>query len=92
MKKLGVFNILIRIIRGAGFKRRSIEDFLKKLDFKLELPPLDWKKQVGSSSLGASFGVYMRNQMELKTGNIKHLTGYTHLECVVFFRVFDYQV
>eukprot|EP00118_Oscarella_pearsei_P018126 m.184105 g.184105 ORF g.184105 m.184105 type:complete len:5153 (+) comp39317_c0_seq2:47-15505(+) len=59
-----------RFIRGTNFKRRNVEDILKKLNFKLELPTLDWKKQIGSSSLGASFGVYLKNKMELKTESL----------------------
>ena len=59
-----------RLRADRKFKRRSVADFLKKLNFKLELPEIDWGKKVGSGSLGATFGVRLKNKMELKTGQM----------------------
>ena len=60
--------LFLRLKDNRRFKRRSVSDFLKKLNFKLELPGIDWGTRVGSKNLGASFGIRMKNKMELKTG------------------------
>ncbi|XP_062616046.1 uncharacterized protein LOC134277751 [Saccostrea cucullata] len=44
-------------------ERRSIWDGLK---FRLEAPGVDWRKMIGSRSIGASFGVVMMNLMDLE--------------------------
>jgi hypothetical protein len=33
--------------------------------FNLDLPKVDWKKELGSKAVGASFGVYLENGIEL---------------------------
>jgi hypothetical protein len=45
--------------------RRSVWDGLK---FRLEAPSVDWRKHIGSSSIGASFGVIMLNLLDLAIG------------------------
>lgn len=50
--------------------RRSVWDGLK---FKLEAPSVDWRKHIGSSALGASFGVIMLNLLDLAIGNLYEL-------------------
>lgn len=50
--------------------RRSVWDGLK---FKLEAPSVDWRKHIGSSALGASFGVIMLNLLDLAIGNLHEL-------------------
>jgi hypothetical protein len=67
-----------RLKANRIFKRRSASDFLKKLNFKLELPGIDWGTRVGSKKLGASFGIRMKNKMELKTEQLA-----THFEVIV---------
>ncbi|WAR05128.1 hypothetical protein MAR_020497, partial [Mya arenaria] len=44
--------------------KRSILE--KSLEFKLEAPGVDWRKEIGSKSMGASFGLIMENLLDLK--------------------------
>ena len=44
--------------------KRGIFD--QKLDYKLAAPDVDWQKRVGSSNIGASFGVLMMNFLQLQ--------------------------
>ncbi|XP_053390116.1 uncharacterized protein LOC128553035, partial [Mercenaria mercenaria] len=53
----------------AGISKRSILD--AELAFRLEAPGVDWRKQIGSSSIGASFGLIMENLLDLKMSLIK---------------------
>ena len=50
--------------------RRSLKDVLgriwKGFEFKLATPSMDWQKQIGGSSLGASFGLIIKNELDLK--------------------------
>ena len=43
-------------------KRNMFDKVLFK--FKLALPTLDWKKELGSSAVGASFGIYFENGID----------------------------
>ena len=43
-------------------KRDMFEKVLFK--FKLALPTLNWKKELGSSAVGASFGLYFENGID----------------------------
>ena len=43
----------------ARVKRDIFEKVL--LRFKLDLPRIDWKKELGSRAVGASFGVFFEN-------------------------------
>ncbi|GAB1602264.1 uncharacterized protein LOC115224694 [Argonauta hians] len=47
-------------------KRGVINDILKKISFRLKLPGLEWQKVVGTSKIGASFGITVRNGMQLQ--------------------------
>ncbi|XP_013400530.1 uncharacterized protein LOC106166499 [Lingula anatina] len=49
-------------------KRGFIEDIFKALSFKIEVPGIQWSKEIGNSKIGASFGLEARNKMELKLG------------------------
>ena len=46
----------------ARVKRDIFEKVLLK--FKLELPRLDWKKELGSKAVGASFGLSFENGID----------------------------
>lgn len=46
--------------------RRSVWDGLK---FRLEAPSVDWRKHIGTTDIGASFGVIMLNFLDLGIGN-----------------------
>lgn len=46
--------------------RRSVWDGLK---FRLEAPSVDWRKFIGTSAIGASFGLIMMNLLDLQIGN-----------------------
>ena len=46
----------------ARVKRNMFDKVLFK--FKLALPTLDWKKELGSSAVGASFGIYFENGID----------------------------
>lgn len=50
---------------NAGRSRRSIWDGLY---FRLEAPSVDWRKLLGSTDIGASFGVIMMNLLDLSIG------------------------
>ncbi|XP_052806223.1 uncharacterized protein LOC128235441 [Mya arenaria] len=49
--------------------KRSIFD--KSLAFKLEAPGVDWRKQIGSKTIGASFGLIMENLLDLQVSLLK---------------------
>lgn len=40
-------------------------------EYRLKSPTVEWRKMVGSTSIGASFGVTMANLMDLKIGNLR---------------------
>lgn len=46
--------------------KRGLMDFLQKLSFRLELPSINWKKQVGNNQIGASMGIKAVNRVELR--------------------------
>lgn len=56
---------VLDLAQGHHRSRRSIWDGLK---FKLEAPSVDWRKLIGSKSIGASFGVIMMNLLDLVVG------------------------
>ncbi|XP_078658231.1 uncharacterized protein LOC144903714 [Branchiostoma floridae x Branchiostoma belcheri] len=58
--------------RGLPAVRKVLEKLFKGFDFKLETPSVDWQKKIGSSQIGASLGIIIRNMMEL---NLKPLKG-----------------
>ena len=39
------------------------------LKFRLEAPSVDWRKYIGTSAIGASFGLIMMNLLDLQIGN-----------------------
>lgn len=47
----------------ARVKRNLLEKVLFK--FKLEVPKVDWSKQLGTKDVGASFGVYFENGIDV---------------------------
>lgn len=49
----------------AKRSKRSIWDGLY---FRLEAPSVDWRKLLGSTDIGASFGVIMLNLLDLAVG------------------------
>ncbi|XP_078585865.1 uncharacterized protein LOC144867676 [Branchiostoma floridae x Branchiostoma japonicum] len=57
-------------------EKRGVNDQLNKLFkpfyFKLATPSYDWHKRIGSSNIGASMGLVIRNEMEL---DLKPLSG-----------------
>lgn len=53
----------------ARVRRGTFADILKALSFELVLPKVDWKKVIGSSKIGASFGIFMENYIKLKLGS-----------------------
>ncbi|KAK7496780.1 hypothetical protein BaRGS_00011989, partial [Batillaria attramentaria] len=55
----------------ARVKRDIFETALLKL--KIELPKLDWKKELGTRDVGASFGIYFNNYIHIL---FKVLSGY----------------
>ncbi|XP_013394005.1 uncharacterized protein LOC106161555, partial [Lingula anatina] len=58
-------------------KRGVLDDILKALSFKLEVPGIQWTKEIGNDKIGASFGLEVRNKMELKLG---FLSGFFDLD------------
>lgn len=62
---VGVHN---RQKRGIG----SADCRLKGLGFdcRLEAPGVDWRKVLGTESVGASFGVILENYFHLKVGKL----------------------
>ena len=50
--------------------RRGTEDILLKplVDFLIQLPEVHWKKGIGSSAVGASFGLDFVNRLHLRVG------------------------
>lgn len=60
----------------TGLAKRSIFD--AKLAFRLEAPGVDWRKQIGSSSIGASFGLIMENLLDLQMCMFFRFVIYVH--------------
>lgn len=59
--------------------RRSVWDGLK---FRLEAPSVDWRKHIGTTDIGASFGVIMLNFLDLGIGNKCFFKSYIH--CLLY--------
>ncbi|XP_066298079.1 uncharacterized protein [Branchiostoma lanceolatum] len=57
----------------------TIEKLFKGFYFKLETPSYDWHKRIGSSKIGASMGLVIRNKMEL---DLKPLSGGFYVDAV----------
>ncbi|CAH1249045.1 SELE [Branchiostoma lanceolatum] len=56
----------------SRLKRSFLDDLLNfKFDFKLKLPGIEWKKQIGSDKVGAAFGLTIRNVMDLSISLLK---------------------
>jgi hypothetical protein len=47
-----------------GISKRGLFDNF--LSFRLEAPGVDWRKEIGSSAIGGSFGVIMENLLDLQ--------------------------
>lgn len=52
-----------------GPHNREKRGFFEGLQFRLEAPSVDWRKVLGSTSLGGSFGFIMSNYLALKIGD-----------------------
>ncbi|XP_067658326.1 uncharacterized protein [Haliotis asinina] len=47
--------------------KRSVEDFInKKWEYNLKSPSVDWQKMIGSTKIGAAFGLIIKNELDLK--------------------------
>ncbi|XP_064646638.1 uncharacterized protein LOC135499666 isoform X2 [Lineus longissimus] len=44
---------------------------IKLFNFELKSPSIDWRKMLGSKSIGASFGLIIKNQMNIKIEKLK---------------------
>ncbi|KAI8514390.1 hypothetical protein Bbelb_087140 [Branchiostoma belcheri] len=64
----GLTNITGLNKRDHSRLKRGIFDGIK---FKLQLPGYEWNKQVGSSKIGANFGLTIRNIMDLDIAPLK---------------------
>ncbi|XP_066300826.1 uncharacterized protein [Branchiostoma lanceolatum] len=61
--------------------KRGLSDRWKGISFLLEAPGVDWKKIIGSSTIGASFGVIVRNRLDLAIAPISgHFEANSHNE------------
>ncbi|VDI24688.1 Hypothetical predicted protein, partial [Mytilus galloprovincialis] len=56
--------------------REDINEKFPKLNFRLEAPSVDWRKMLGSESVGAAFGIIMYNMLDLK---IEPLSGHLRI-------------
>ncbi|XP_052083601.1 uncharacterized protein LOC127720901 [Mytilus californianus] len=63
----------VSVEQKLGPHRREKRSFFEGLQFKLQAPSVDWRKVLGSSNLGGSFGFIMSNYLALK---IAPLSGY----------------
>ena len=54
--------------------RRSKRSIWDGLYFRLEAPSIDWRKLLGSTDIGASFGVIMMNLLDLSIGKVYNLS------------------
>ncbi|CAG2211662.1 unnamed protein product [Mytilus edulis] len=63
----------VSVEQTLGPHRRQKRSFFEGLQFKLQAPSVDWRKVLGSSNLGGSFGFIMSNYLALK---IAPLSGY----------------
>ncbi|CAH1794765.1 unnamed protein product [Owenia fusiformis] len=53
-------------IKSHYRNKRSAEWLFRGIDFKVELPGIDWRAQVGTDDIGAKFGLVIRNLMDLQ--------------------------
>ncbi|KAK3612510.1 hypothetical protein CHS0354_024481 [Potamilus streckersoni] len=62
--------------------RRSLMNFMKlNLHFHLEAPGVDWRKELGTKDMGASFGIILKNMLDIKIAPLKgHLKIEVHDE------------
>ena len=59
---------LVRLRRGVNTQK--FMDFLKRLSFKLEIPPVDWNKKIGSDKLGVDMGIKLENRLLLQIDDL----------------------
>ena len=52
----------------VGLNHRTKRGFFDGLRFRLQAPGVDWRKMLGSESIGASFGIIIQNYLDLKIG------------------------
>ena len=54
--------------------RRGVKEFFgriwKGFHFPLSTPSVDWQKIIGGKKLGASFGLIIKNEIDIKIGEI----------------------
>ena len=50
--------------------KETIGRIWKGFEFELKSPSKFWQKKIGSKNVGASFGLIIKNQMELKIGKL----------------------
>ncbi|XP_062593831.1 uncharacterized protein LOC134255325, partial [Saccostrea cucullata] len=69
---------VIDLTTGPQRTRRSVWD---GISFRLEVPEVDWRKELGTSDIGASFGVIMFNSLDVAIAPIQgHLKVRVHDE------------
>lgn len=47
---------------------RSRRGLFDSLELLLKTPSVDWQKQLGSKQIGASFGLTIKNELDIKIG------------------------
>ncbi|XP_071145135.1 uncharacterized protein [Mytilus edulis] len=71
------------ILSEQNLEPHSIEKrgFFEGLEFQLEAPSVDWRRELGTSNIGGSFGLTMVNWLALKIAPLSgHLKIYVHDE------------
>ena len=55
---------------AARIRRDLWKTLIDGIRVKIEPPGVDWKKTIGTTNIGASFGLTVRNILDLKLGNL----------------------
>ena len=60
-----------------GRVRRGVMDLVarvwKGFHFDLKTPSVDWQKKIGGSALGASFGLVLKNSIDIAIGMYNYI-------------------
>ena len=60
-------------VTAVATHHRGRRDLFEDYFLKLQSPSIEWQKVLGSSKIGASFGLTIRNALDVKIGEHAHL-------------------
>ncbi|XP_045189288.2 uncharacterized protein LOC123546793 [Mercenaria mercenaria] len=65
LSKSYTYPVVVRVKRGA---LQTLQELEQGIYFHVEPPGIDWDKTIGTKDIGASFGLHIRNVLDLRLG------------------------